>query len=35
LNACGLELSEGKPPIADQGFMVGQLRLGPLEQARL
>jgi hypothetical protein len=35
LKPCGLELSEGKPPLADQGFVVCQLLVGPLEQARL
>jgi hypothetical protein len=35
LNPCCVERSEGKPPIADQGFVVCQLLVGPLEQARL
>jgi hypothetical protein len=35
LNPCGLERSEGKPPIADQGFVICQLLVSPLEQARL
>ena len=35
LNSYCLELSEGKPPIADQRFVVRQLLVGPLEQASL
>jgi hypothetical protein len=35
LNPYCLELSEGKPPIADQRFVVRPLRVGPLEQASL
>jgi len=35
LHPCCVELSEGKPPIADQGFVVCQLLVSPLEQARL
>jgi len=34
LHPCCVELSEGKPPIADQGFVVCQLLVSPLEQAR-
>ena len=35
LDACGLELPEGKPAIADQRFVGRQLRVGLLEQAEL
>src|SRR4029450_2330806 len=35
LDACGLELPEGKTAIADQGFVGCQLLVGPLEQAGL
>jgi hypothetical protein len=35
LDACRLKLSEGEPAIADQRFVGRQLRVGPLEQARL
>ena len=35
LDACCLELSEGKPAIADQRFVGRHLRVGLLEQAEL
>src|SRR4030095_13280199 len=35
LNTYRLELSEGEPPIADQGFVLCQLLVGSLEQACL
>ena len=35
LNTYRLELSEGKPPIADQGCVICQLLVGSLEQACL
>jgi len=35
VHRCGLELSAGEAPIADQGFVGRSLLVGPLEQARL
>jgi hypothetical protein len=35
LDACRLELPEGKTAIADQRFVGRQLRISPLEQAEL